>query len=78
MNPSSSFTVSLEKPAFSISQFVQETCELSELLIDRVLFYLCYCIAILCILKCMMYMVNGITANPQMGARIMDDTSFFR
>lgn len=50
---------------------------LQRLLTDGVL-YLAYGIAILCAFKFVLYMVNGVTSDTSMGARIMDDFTFFR
>jgi len=50
---------------------------LQRLTTDGIL-YLAYGIAILCAFKIILYMINGVTSNTRMGARVMDDFTFFR
>lgn len=50
---------------------------LQRLLTDGVL-YLAYGIAILCACKFVLSMINGVTSDARMGARTMDDFTFFR
>jgi hypothetical protein len=75
MNPSP-ITISL--PTSSFSSYLHEIGEMSSLFISNILIYLCYFIAILCGLKFMIYMLNGISSNTHMGSRSLDDSTFFR
>jgi len=50
---------------------------LQRLTTDCIL-YLAYGIAILCSFKIILHMINGVTSNAHMGARVMDDITFYR
>jgi hypothetical protein len=50
---------------------------LQQMVTDGIL-YLAYGIAILCTFKFVLYLVNGVTSDAHMGARSMDDITFFR
>ncbi len=46
-------------------------------LIEDLILYLAYGIALLCSFKFVVYIINGFTSNPHMGSKSMDDSAFF-
>jgi membrane protein insertase Oxa1/YidC/SpoIIIJ len=69
---------SIELPTVSISGSFHDMLQLFQLLLNDFILYLSYGIAILCALKFLTFIINGITSNTTMGSRTMDDSSFFR
>ena len=62
----------------STAQSIRDSITMLQQLVTDGVLYLAYGIAILCAFKFVLYMVNGVTSDKHMGARIMDDSSFFR
>ncbi len=47
-------------------------------LIENIILYLAYAIAVLCGLKFVISFINGFTTKSYMGSTALDDSSFFR
>jgi hypothetical protein len=68
----------IELPPIAKTKTYIDILESLDGMIEGILIYLCYGIAILCGFKFIIYILNGFATKSHMGASSMDDSSFRR
>lgn len=68
--------IDIELPPLAKKRIFTDILKTLDELIEDIIIYICYGIAILCGFKFILYIVNGFTTKSSMGAQSLDDTSF--
>jgi hypothetical protein len=68
----------IELPTLSKGKMWGDILGSLDTMIEGILLYLCYGIALLCGFKFIIYILNGFASKSYMGTSIVDDTSFSR
>ncbi len=76
MNFSSGIDIELPPPAKT--RMWKDIFSSLDKLIEDIIIYISYIIAVLCGFKFIIYIVNGFTTKSYMGPQSMDDSSFIR
>ncbi len=69
---------SIELPTISMKGSFHHALQMFQLLLTDFILYLSYGIAILSVLKFLVFLINGVATDTSMGSSVMDDSSFFR
>jgi hypothetical protein len=68
----------IELPSPPKSHILKDICISLNTLIEDIIIYIAYIIAVICGFKFIIYIVNGFATKSYMGSQSMDDSSFIR